>query len=264
MLNIDQYAYSNRLKQVHPGEKTAFALVTLVIALVAPQPSLPAIILALMAGATISAAGIPARFYLQLFLLPFSFLLAGVAMIAFTVTSHPLPDLKGLTILGWTLGVTPASIHLAGKIFFKSLGAVSCLYFLSLTTPMIDILSVLKKLRIPALLVDLISLTYRFIFVLLATVNDIYTAQAARLGYASLKTSYHSLGQLAANLFIKTYRRSRELFTALTARCYGEELQVLEVSRPFSWPFLFLAAGIDLALLSLMFISWRWTLWPPF
>ncbi|OIQ60376.1 cobalt transport protein CbiQ [Moorella thermoacetica] len=264
MFNIDQYAYSNRLTQVHPGEKIAFALATLLIALVAPQPALPAIIVALMAGAAIGAAGIPARFYLQLFLIPFSFLIAGVAMIALTITNQPLAGLKGLTLLGWTLGVTPASLHLAGKIFFKSLGAVSCLYFLSLTTPMVDIMTVLKKLRVPALLVDLISLTYRFIFVLMATVNDIYTAQAARLGYASLRTSYHSLGQLVANLFIKTHRRSQELFTALTARGYEEELQVLDVPKPFSWPFLFLAAGLDLVLLSLMFIFRRWTLWPPF
>ncbi|KYH33193.1 cobalt ECF transporter T component CbiQ [Neomoorella mulderi] len=255
MFSIDQYAYSNRLKNIHPGEKVAFALVTLLIALVAPRPLIPAIIIALMAGATIGIAGIPARFYLQLFLVPFSFLVAGVAMIALTITSQPQASLKGVTLLGWTLGFTPAGMHLAGKIFLKSLGAAACLYFLSLTTPIVDILTVLRQLRVPALLVDLISLTYRFIFVLLATVNDIYTAQASRLGYASLRTSYHSLGQLAANLFIKTYRRSQELFTALTARGYHEELQVLEVAYPFSWPFLCLAAIFDLVLVILMLLT---------
>ncbi|MGI9861514.1 cobalt ECF transporter T component CbiQ [Moorella naiadis] len=255
MFSIDQYAYSNRLKGVHPGEKIAFALATLLIALVAPRPLTPAVITILMAGATIGAAGIPSRFYLQLLLVPFSFLIAGIAMIALTITNQPLAGLKGWHLLGWTLGVTPGGIHQAGKIFLKSLGAVSCLYFLSLTTPMIDILTVLRKLRAPALLVDLISLTYRFIFVLLATVNDIYTAQAARLGYASLRASYHSLGQLAANLFIKTYRRSQDLFTALTARGYGEELQVLEVPQPFSWPFLCLAAAMDLSLLILALVT---------
>ncbi|GEA15631.1 MAG: cobalt/nickel transport system permease protein [Moorella sp. (in: firmicutes)] len=255
MFSIDQYAYSNRLKNVHPGEKIAFALVTLLIALVAPRPSIPAIIIALMAGATIGFAGIPARFYLQLMLVPFSFLLAGVIMIALTITGQPQTGLKGVTILGWTFGVTPAGMHLAGKIFLKSLGAAACLYFLSLTTPMVDILTVLRQLRFPALLVDLISLTYRFIFVLLATVNDIYTAQASRLGYTSLRTSYHSLGQLAASLFIKTYRRSQELFTALTARGYHEELRVLEAAYPFSWPFLCLAAIFDLALVILMLLT---------
>lgn len=252
MFSIDQYAYSNRLKNVHPGEKITFSLVTLLIALVAPQPLIPAIIIGLMAGATIMVAGIPTRFYLQLILVPFSFLVAGVAMIALNISHQPQAGLKGMTLLGWTLGVTPAGMQLAGKIFLKSLGAVSCLYFLSLTTPIVDILTVLRQLRFPALLVDLISLTYRFIFVLLATVNDIYTAQASRLGYASLRTSYYSLGQLAANLFIKTYRRSQELFTALTARGYDEELRVLEAAYPFSWPFLCLAVIFDLALVILM------------
>jgi len=255
MFSIDQYAYSNRLQDIHPGEKIAFALATLIMALVAPRPFIPAIIIALMAGVTVGAAGIPVRFYLQLLLVPFSFLVAGVAMIALTITGQPQAGLKGVTILGWTLGVTPASVYLAAKIFLKSLGAVTCLYFLSLTTPVVDILAVLRRLRVPALLVDLISLTYRFIFVLLVTVNDIYTAQAARLGYASLRTSYHSLGQLAANLFIKTYHRAQELFTALTARGYSEELRVMEVSHPFSWPFLFLAASLDLVLLILALVA---------
>lgn len=255
MFSIDQYAYSNRLKDVHPGEKIAFALTTLLIALLAPRSFTPAVITVLMAGATIGAAGIPARFYLKLLLVPFSFLIAGVTMIALTITNQPQAGLKGVTILGWTLGVTPGGLHQAGQIFLKSLGAVSCLYFLSLTTPMVAILTALRKLRTPSLLVDLISLTYRFIFVLLATVNDIYIAQAARLGYTSWRASYHSLGQLAANLFIKTYHRSQELFTALTARGYSEELRVLEVSHPFSWPFFFLVATLDLALLILALVT---------
>ncbi|MBC7326280.1 MAG: cobalt ECF transporter T component CbiQ [Moorella sp. (in: Bacteria)] len=264
MFSIDQYAYTNRLAKVHPGEKIAFALVTLLIALVAPQPFIPAIIIAMMAGFTVGAAGIPARFYLKLFLVPFSFLIAGVVMIAFTVTAQPQVGLKGITLCGWNLGFTPAGIHLAAKIFLKSLGTVTCLYFLSLTTPVVDILTFLRQLRAPALLVELTGLTYRFVFVLLATVNDIYTAQASRLGYASVRTSFYSLGKLAASLFIKTYHRSRELFTALTARGYGDALQVLEVPRPFSWSFLFLASALDLALSSLMFLSWRWPSWLPF
>ncbi|MDK2821892.1 MAG: cobalt/nickel transport system permease protein [Clostridia bacterium] len=257
MFTIDQYAYTNRLRVIHPGEKMAFALITLLIALIAPNLVIPAIIIFLMAGITIGVARIPVRFYLKLFLVPFSFLIAGIAMIALIITTQSLAVTKGITFLGWTIGVTPASIQLAGKIFCKSLGAVSCLYFLSLTTPMTEIISVLRKLHVPALLVDLISLNYRFIFVLLSTVDDIYTAQASRLGYVSLRTSYYSLGHLAVNLFIKTYKRSRELFVALTSRGYNEELKFLEVNYPFSWLFLFLAAGLDLALISLTIISWR-------
>ncbi|BCV21295.1 cobalt ECF transporter T component CbiQ [Moorella sp. Hama-1] len=255
MFSIDQYAYSNRLKGIHPGEKIAFALATLLIALVAPRPLTPAVITILMAGVTIGAAGIPVRFYLQLILVPFSFLIAGVAMVALTITNQPQAGLKGITLLGWTLGVTPDGINLAGKIFLKSLGAVTCLYFLSLTTPVVDFLAFLRQVRVPTLLVDLISLTYRFIFVLLATVDDIYIAQTSRLGYVSLRTSFYSLGQLATNLFLKAYRRSQELFTALTARGYSEELRVLEVSYPFSWPFFGLAAVLDLALLILVLIT---------
>ena len=51
----------------------------------------------------------------------------------------------------------------------------SCLYFLALSTPMTDILNELRKLRIPALLLELMMLTYRFIFVLLEIASSILT-----------------------------------------------------------------------------------------
>ncbi|WP_258360578.1 cobalt ECF transporter T component CbiQ [Moorella sulfitireducens (nom. illeg.)] len=255
MFRLDQYAYNNRLQKVHPGEKVAFALVTLLIVLAAPRPLIAALVIVMMAGAATVIAGIPFRFYLKLMLVPFSFLAASATMIALTISHQPQAGLRGVTIWGWTLGVTPEGLYLAARVLLKSLGATACLYFLSLTTPVVDILAVLRRARVPALLLDLITLTYRFIFVLLATVNDTYTAQVSRLGYASLCSSYRSLGQLAASLFIKTYRRSQELFTALTARGYQEELVVLETVYPFSWTFLCLGALFDLFLFFLMLLT---------
>jgi cobalt/nickel transport system permease protein len=93
------------------------------------------------------------------------------------------------------------------------------------------------------------SLVYRFIFVLLETADKMYTAQAARWGYATLKTSYFSLGQLVSNLFHKSYYCSRMLFTTLLARCYTGELKVLEKSYVLSGKNLFLIAAAELALL---------------
>lgn len=112
----------------------------------------------------------------------------------------------------------------------RSLGAVSCLYFLSLTTPMAEILSVLGKLKLPPLLIELMSITYRYIFVLLETADQIYIAQASRWGYATWKTSYSSLGQLLSNLFSKSFYNSKMLYMTLSSRCYTGQLQVLDTT----------------------------------
>lgn len=113
-------------------------------------------------------------------------------------------------------------------MFLKVMGSLSCLYFISLTTPMIDVISVLAKLKVPSFLIELISLVYRFIFIVLETSEMMFISQNSRLGYRDIKTSYKSLGALASTLFIRSFKRANDLYTALEARGYNGELKVLE------------------------------------
>lgn len=255
MLYIDRYAYTNKLTQTHPGEKFAFTAITLIICLASGSPVVSISVAILMAGAVIIGAGIPWLFYVKLLTIPISFLLVGVVTVAFTISPNPLEILVGFTIGRFTIGVTGKSLAVAGGLFFKSLGGVSCLYFLSLTTPMVDIFWVLKKMRAPSLFVELMNLIYRFIFVLMETAEKIFTSQTSRLGYKSLKISYNSLGGLASNLFIKSYHRSQALFTTLSSRCYNGDLNVIEQQYSLSRKniVLILVAEISLIILMLCF-----------
>jgi ABC-type cobalt transport system, permease component CbiQ and related transporters len=95
-------------------------------------------------------------------------------------------------------------------------------------------IALLRKIKVPALFMELMGLVYRFIFVMAETAEKIYTSQSSRLGYVNLNRGYHSLGQLVSNLFIKSYHRSKMLFIALTSRCYTGEIAVLEKSYRLS------------------------------
>lgn len=251
MLKIDQYAYINRLSDVHPLEKIILATVTMIICLGFSSPAVSLAVLLLMSAATVLVAGIPARFFLKLMLLPFSFLVIGVLTVAVVLTGDPHPLLYWVRLGGYCLGVTASSLHLAVNLFLKSLGAVACLYFLSLTVHMVELFAVLRKVRIPALFVELMSLIYRFIFVLLETTDKIYIAQSTRWGYANLKTSYRSLGQLVSNLLRKSYSDSQMLYLTLTSRGYSGELKVLEREYTFSIKNLVIIAVVDSLLLLL-------------
>ena len=229
MLNIDGFAYTNRLRQVHPLEKAAFALITMFLCLGFSLPVISGITIILMASAIVGLARIPLIVYLKLMSLPLSFLLIGVLTIAVTFSTHSLgaEQIAGITISGITVGITHSGLTAAAGLFLKSLGAVSCLYFLSLTTPAVEMVAMMRKLKFPALFIELTDLVYRFIFVMLAAADDIYTSQSSRWGYASLKNSMKSLGQLTAALFIKALHRSQALFTALSSRGYTGQLNVL-------------------------------------
>lgn len=253
-MNIDQYAYSNRLKTIHPAEKVSFGVITLAICLLANSISISILILVMMAALVVLGARIPGRSFAKLMILPVSFLVMGVLSIAISVIPNASDSLYGVTLWGYTFGTTIPDLLSAANLFFQALGSVSCLYFISLTTPMVDLIWVLRKCRVPPLAVELITLIYRFIFVLLETVGKIATSQSSRLGYATLKNSYFSLGQLVSNLFFRAYHRSQQLTVALLSRGYTGQLNVLETQYNWSRRNWFFIGVVDLSLVFLTFL----------
>jgi len=248
MISIDKYAYSSKLKHTDPMQKIAFALLTLAVCLWADSLIISTAVIFIMVGMTVLRGGTPLRFFIKLLLVPMSFLLIGVFTIAVNVSEKPEALLAAISIAGTWIGFSHAGLQDALRLFLKALGAVSCLYFLSLSTPMVDLLAALRRLRVPKLLVELMVLVYRFIFILLETADTIYNAQNCRLGYSSLSTGYRSLGSLVSMLFIRSYKRSDELYTALEARGYEGDINVLEATYEKHWKGYFLTILINIIL----------------
>lgn len=234
MISIDSYAYSNNLKTVHPAEKSLFAVITMVVCLTSPTIITPFIVLILMAGGIIFKAGIPARVFFKLMLVPFSFLLISVLTIAFSISSNPSGFLIAHTINGLTIGIRYPDLLTAVNLFLRSLGAVSCLYFLALTTPMTEIIAVLHKMRVPGIIAELMVLIYRFIFVFMETATTIHRAQASRSGFISIKSSFRSMSRLFSALLGKVFVKSQQLYDAMAARCYTGEIKVLAKKYPIN------------------------------
>lgn len=262
MLLIDQYAYANRLLPVHPAEKFFFAVSTMVVCLVSSSPVTFLAVVLLMAVVTTLGGGIPGRFFARLMLVPAAFLVTGVATIAISFDGNPAGLLYAIPLGDYTVGVRSRDLVLAINLFLKSLGAVSCLYFLSLTTPMVEIIAVLRRLKVPPLFIELMTLVYRFIFVLMETAERIRISQASRLGYSSLRNSYVSLSWLFSILFLRSYHRSHAMFTALLSRGYDGQLKVLESTYPLSRRNLAFIAVAELLLVALAWytgggFSWR-------
>ena len=181
----------------------------------------------IMSAATILGAGVPALRYLRIAVPALLFLLASV-----------LSLLVSLDFGGPAVGV---SFHLAAselpriaQACFRSLACLTSLLFLSMTTPLADIISLLRHCKLPDTLLDLMSLCYRTLFVLSEAVHETITAQTARLGYATFTLSLRSLGGLVANLTIQVWQRSQALHLAALARNNDGALRFLEQDYPDS------------------------------
>lgn len=234
MLYVDQYVYTNKIRHTHPLEKFGFCLLTMFICILADGPLVHMAAIVIMLGILVGKAGIPGYVVLKLLSVPLGFLLIGVITLALTVSPYPAEMTVFAKLGGYSLGVTEKSLSVALTALLRALSSVSALYFLALTTPMTDLIYVLRLLRVPRTVTELMAVVYRFIFVFLETAFHIYTAQSSRWGYSSFSRSLHSFGLLFGNIWSKAFVRAQAMFTSLLSRGYEEELKVLHPSYRFS------------------------------
>jgi cobalt/nickel transport system permease protein len=249
---IDAYAYANRLRWTHPAEKIAFALLTIGVVLVGSSPvvSVVAFLMGVLAATRLAGIGLAAYWYFVR--LPLGFILVSVLTMAITtVPGDGAGALVSLPVGPWRLGVLPESLAQVARVFSVSLASVGATMFLALTTPMVDICDQLRRWRVPALFVELMTLVYRFIFVLIETAQAMHVAQEARLGYSTAGRSLKSVGMLVSNLYLRSNARASALFTALTARGYTGDLTVLREEPVWSRRNLLLIGMAELVLVLL-------------
>ena len=231
MLFIDRLSYQSKLRYVNASEKFVYAMLTLVLCIVEKSFLTAVSVFAVNGILTVGKGGIPLSRYIRLLLVPVLFLILGAAAIIINVSEVPL-DAFACPVGEWYITGSRQSVLRAAELTASALGAVTCLYFLALNTTMPDLLQVLKKLHIPALVIELMMLIYRFIFLLSATASAISTAQEARLGKRTFRTRVRAFGGMASVVFILAIRRSGAVYDAMESRCYDGEIRVLGTGEP--------------------------------
>jgi cobalt/nickel transport system permease protein len=228
---IDRYAYSNRIRAVDPAQKAGLALTVLLLCLALNEPAVGLLAVACMWALAACLARIPPATFGRVLLAEFFFLCVATAGVAVSVTAHApaLPAIAAWRVGPLWLSCSAASLQLAAHLITRTLGGTAAMNFLALTTPLLDLVDLLRRLRVPVLLIDVMTVMYRFIFILLESLNRMVVAQDSRLGYSSFRRSLASAGLLGSRLFVDAYGRSQRLQLALEARAYQDELRVLPV-----------------------------------
>ena len=227
MISIDALAQGSRLKSVNPMLKFIAVICLMTVCVASGNALVGPCIVAIMLLLVVLAGGLRLRDYLRFMTLPVSFLLAGGVALLFEVAPDPM-GLLSFKVLGFWLCVSAESLARAVLVISRALGAVSCLCSLSLTTPMSDIIAVLRRLRCPRLIIDLMYLIYRYIFILLSLHRDMHSAARSRLGFRDYATSLRSTGKIYANLLACSYRLAGRNFDAMESRCFDGGIRFLE------------------------------------
>jgi cobalt/nickel transport system permease protein len=179
-------------------------------------------VIGILVLALVLAGRIPLSFFIKrvLLFLPFT---AIIALPALFITPG-----EALWHIGSRVIVTAQGAHTAGFLLLRVMDSLACGLLLILTTPWNRLLLALRWFRMPAVIIDILGMTYRYIFLLLHTANATFLARRSRsLGDLSGSENRRWLVQTLATTLAKSQHLSEEVYLAMTARGYQGEVQAL-------------------------------------
>ncbi|KWX68396.1 hypothetical protein ASJ79_03180 [Mycobacterium sp. NAZ190054] len=179
--------------------------------LLPPWPSAPLVLLATVVAARL--AGLPNLHLLRMLRIPLVFIL--VAGVSTAVSVDPS---------GPTVTTSAEAVLRACDAVIRAVAATAVMMLLASTTPMSDLTDAMRRIGLPSACVDVVTVMYRMIFLLLESLTVIRKSQTARLGYSSVRRSVRSAGLMTAAVLIRAWRRGQALERGLAGRNLGMPL----------------------------------------
>lgn len=252
---IDDAAWASPWRHRQVGEKVALSLGLVLSALVLPPWPTTLAVTVVSVVAVIAFARIPARVLGYALAAPAAFIVVSALSVVVGVGAPSGTD------EWWRLGpfsLGPSRAVQAAELVAHAVAGTLALMVLATTTPMVDLLTWSRRLHLPEPLVEVASLTYRLLWVLLATTLTIREAQAARLGDApigpgALGRRLESAGLAAGQVLARSWSRARRLEDGLAGRGYEASLATLAPSPAACWP---LRLGTVGALAGVWVLAW--------
>jgi cobalt/nickel transport system permease protein len=231
------------LQGLDPRTKAASFLLLVVTAGLLRSLSLLTVLF-VMALVMVVFSKISLSFFLKRVLLFIPLFTAVIAIPAlFTTPGTPLWH------IGPHISVTQQGLLSAAFLFSRVTVSLSLGILLILTTRWTDLLAALRWFHLPALIVSIVGMTYRYIFLFLHTANNILMARRSRtIARFSGAANRHWLAQVLAATLAKSQYLGEEVYLAMLARGYSGEIVTLDDLQARDRDFLWLAATLVIAL----------------
>jgi len=176
----------------------------------------------------LSNLGIGFTFRRSLVALPF-------ALIAVTILfSLPGKPLTSFHFLFWDLTITDVGLLRFVSILIRSWLSVQMAILLVAVARFPDLIHALEHLRIPGILTTIIAFLYRYLFVLADEVFRLIRARESRSAASPNQRSGGGMawrarvaGNMAGQLFLRSYERSDRVYNAMLARGYAGRMQTI-------------------------------------
>jgi cobalt/nickel transport system permease protein len=250
--NVERAIFTERharipafLQRVDPRAKLGMFLAFLLAASLTSSYLVLVVLYAIVLGAAI-ASRIPTNFFVKrvwlgiplfagIVVIPAIFFVAGPRLFDVAIGPiHIAPSIPGL--LGAILLVLRVGV------------SVSLAVLLVVTTPWADLLKSLRAIRVPQIFVLILSMTYRYIFLFLHTVNGIFLARRSRLVARTRGAEQRRwIGGTLGNLMSRSFKMSNDVYAAMLARGFTGEMRAYTTFRMTARDWLLLALSVVIA-----------------
>ncbi len=239
------------------GAKVGFSLALIVTALLLRRPLAILVVGVVALVALLIFARIRPTLVAGAMAAPLIFLVIGAITVAISVGPPSVNEPDGWR-WGWFL-ITKGGLYKGWVLLCHGISGTLSIFVLAMTTPMVDLLTWLRRLRVPDALLDIASLMYRLLFGLLASVFSIREAQAARLGGAKFSLGesnrwerfvgqWRAVAGLMGSILLRSWAHADRLQQGLAGRGYEVALTTLPPKQAPSTRFM-ISAGLTLALI---------------
>jgi cobalt/nickel transport system permease protein len=208
----------NWLTKIDGRIKFIIGITVLLINLITIKTWIPLMIM-ILSLSMLASIRIPLRMIAVRIMVPFAVAVLVLITQVFWYGQTPLFVLSvfGLNLVGYEEGLAHGFL-----IFFRALGGIAVVIWLSFTTSFGELLTAARWFKIPAVLIEIASFFYRYLFVLMEEATRIREAQTLRLGYNSWRSALKTTSTILGMLLIRSYDRSQTVYEAMTLRGYKE------------------------------------------
>jgi cobalt/nickel transport system permease protein len=189
------------------------------------------------------ASAVPADFFIRRVWLALPFFTGALILPALFITPGP-------TLIDLPLGlfITRTGLMTALFLLLRVSTSVSLALLLILTTSWNTVLSALGVLRVPAVFILILGMTYRYIYLLLHTANDMFLSRQSRtVGRLTDADARRTLASISAALLGKSLNLGSEVYLAMVSRGYRGTVVTLQPfhmrRRDWAWLAAYLLAA---------------------
>lgn len=221
---LEYYSYNSKINSWNPHLKFWYSMVLIVLGIILSNIYISISIVFICGFITIFLGKISLKKYIDFFKVPIIFLLISVAVININFSKN-ITDFYYFNIEDLYIYTTDENIKKSCILFWRALSGVSSMYMLALSTPLNEIIYVMKKARTPKIIIELMYLVYRFIFIMRDSYKSMRKSIESRLGFRDYRTSLLSFGKIISNILIVSLRKSNSFYDSMESRGYKGEIR---------------------------------------